>query len=403
MLDLGILGDPAFVVVQCLNGLTQAMFLFLIASGLTLIFGVLGVLNFAHGSLYMLGAYLSYTIASLFVGRPSAFWVALVLGSLGVALAGGLIEAIFLRPVYRRAELDQLLVTYALVLIIGDVVKFAWGPDNRSISRPAILAGSVLVGGRDFPTYNLVVIALGPLVAAALWLLLTRTQFGRLIRAAASDREMVGVVGADVSRLFTGVFVLGAWLGGLGGGLAAPVGLPKFYLLLATEILIMGLFAMAFNLLLGYAGMVSFGHAAFYGVGAYTCGLLLKKADVPFAMSFLAAPVVAAAVALLFGLLCIRLTRIYFSMLTLAFSQIVWAIAFKWYSLTGGDNGLIGIPVPSALADPRALYLFTVAIVVLVGGLLWRLVNAPFGRTLLAVRENAERAEFVGIHVRRVQ
>ena len=224
MLDLGILGDPAFLVVQCLNGLTQAMFLFLIASGLTLIFGVLGVLNFAHGSLYMLGAYLSYTIASLFVGRPSAFWVALVLGSLGVALAGGLIEAIFLRPVYRRAELDQLLVTYALVLIIGDVVKFAWGPDNRSISRPAILAGSVLVGGRDFPTYNLVVIALGPLVAAALWLLLTRTQFGRLIRAAASDREMVGVVGADVSRLFTGVFVLGAWLGGLGGGLAAPVG-----------------------------------------------------------------------------------------------------------------------------------------------------------------------------------
>ena len=224
MLDLGILGDPAFLVVQCLNGLTQAMFLFLIASGLTLIFGVLGVLNFAHGSLYMLGAYLSYTIASLFVGRPSAFWVALVLGSLGVALAGGLIEAIFLRPVYRRAELDQLLVTYALVLIIGDVVKFAWGPDNRSISRPAILAGSVLVGGRDFPTYNLVVIALGLLVAAALWLLLTRTQFGRLIRAAASDREMVGVVGADVSRLFTGVFVLGAWLGGLGGGLAAPVG-----------------------------------------------------------------------------------------------------------------------------------------------------------------------------------
>ena len=224
MLDLGILGDPAFLVVQCLNGLTQAMFLFLIASGLTLIFGVLGVLNFAHGSLYMLGAYLSYTIASLFVSRPSAFWVALVLGSLGVALAGGLIEAIFLRPVYRRAELDQLLVTYALVLIIGDVVKFAWGPDNRSISRPAILAGSVLVGGRDFPTYNLVVIALGLLVAAALWLLLTRTQFGRLIRAAASDREMVGVVGADVSRLFTGVFVLGAWLGGLGGGLAAPVG-----------------------------------------------------------------------------------------------------------------------------------------------------------------------------------
>lgn len=185
--------------------------------------------------------------------------------------------------------------------------------------------------------------------------------------------------------------------------LAVPLGLPKFYLLLSTEILIMGLFAIAFNLLLGYGGMVSFGHAAFYGVGAYTCGLLLKKASASFTVAFLAAPVVAALVALLFGLLCIRLTRIYFSMLTLAFSQIVWAVAFKWYSLTGGDNGLIGIPVPDALAGPRALYLFTLVIVALVGGILWRLVHAPFGRTLLAIRENAERAEFVGIHVRQVQ
>jgi branched-chain amino acid transport system permease protein len=124
---------------------------------------------------------------------------------------------------------------------------------------------------------------------------------------------------------------------------------------------------------------------------------------VAFALAFLAAPVVAAAVALVFGFLCIRLTRIYFSMLTLAFSQIVWAVAFKWYSLTGGDNGLIGIPVPAALARPRALYLFTAAIVVSVMWVLWRVVNAPFGRTLLALRENAERAEFVGLHVRRVQ
>ena len=138
--------DASFIILQALSGLASASALFIIASGLTIVFGVTRIVNFAHGSLYMLGAYLSYTIASLFVGRPSAFWVALVLGSLGVALAGGLIEAIFLRPVYRRAELDQLLVTYALVLIIGDVVKFAWGPDNRSISRPAILAGSVLVG-----------------------------------------------------------------------------------------------------------------------------------------------------------------------------------------------------------------------------------------------------------------
>ena len=182
-----------------------------------------------------------------------------------------------------------------------------------------------------------------------------------------------------------------------------PLAFPHFYLLLATEILIMGLFAVAFNLLLGYAGMVSFGHAAFYGLGAYACGLLLKKAGAPFAVAFLAAPVLAAAAALVFGLLCIRLTRIYFSMLTLAFSQIVWAVAHKWYSLTGGDNGLVAIPVPEALAGPRAFYLFTLVCTGLAAGALWRLVNAPFGRTLLAIRENAERAEFVGIHVKRMQ
>ena len=224
MPDLTALTDPSFVVVQCLNGLTQAMFLFLIASGLSLIFGVLGVLNFAHGSLYMLGAYLSYTVASAFLGSTTGFWLALVLGSLGVAVVGGVIELVFLRPVYRREELDQLLVTYALVLIIGDLVKLAWGADNRSASRPALLAGSVDIAGRAFPTYNLFVLVVGPLVAFGLWLLLTKTQFGRLIRAAANDREMVGVVGVNVSGLFTGVFMLGAWLGGLGGGLAAPVG-----------------------------------------------------------------------------------------------------------------------------------------------------------------------------------
>jgi len=224
MPDLSAFADPGFLAVQCLNGLTQAMFLFLIASGLSLIFGVLGVLNFAHGSLYMLGAYLSYTIASRFVGSPATFWVALVLGSIGVALVGGIIESVFLRPVYRREELDQLLVTYALVLIISDLVKLAWGAENRSGSRPALLAGSVDIAGRDFPTYNLFVLAVGPLVALALWLLLRRTQFGRLVRAAANDREMVGVVGVNVTGLFTGVFVLGAWLGGLGGGLAAPIG-----------------------------------------------------------------------------------------------------------------------------------------------------------------------------------
>ena len=185
--------------------------------------------------------------------------------------------------------------------------------------------------------------------------------------------------------------------------LAVPLVLPQFYLLLSVEILIMGLFAIGFNVLMGYAGMVSFGHAAFFGVGAYTCGLLLKKTEAPFVVAFLAAPVVAVVVAAVIGYFCVRLTRIYFSMLTLAFSQIVWATAHKWYSLTGGDNGLVGVPVPAWLIGPRTFYGFVVGISLIVVAVLWRILQAPFGRTLLAIRENAERAEFVGINVKRTQ
>jgi branched-chain amino acid transport system permease protein len=196
------------------------------------------------------------------------------------------------------------------------------------------------------------------------------------------------------------------WIAGAVAGvvlLAAPLVLPQFYVLLSIEILIMGLFAIGFNVLMGYAGLVSFGHAAFFGIGAYACGLLLKKTPAPFAVAFLAAPVVALAAAAVIGYFCVRLTRIYFSMLTLAFSQIVWATAHKWYSLTGGDNGLVGVPVPPWLAAPQAFYGFTLAIVAVVVAALWRVVQAPFGRSLLAIRENAERAEFVGIDVKRTQ
>ena len=184
---------------------------------------------------------------------------------------------------------------------------------------------------------------------------------------------------------------------------AVPFVLPQFYLLLSIEILIMGLFAVGFNLLMGYAGMVSFGHAAFYSVGAYACGLLLKKAELALPLAFLAGPVAATLFAVVIGFFCIRLTRIYFSMLTLAFSQIVWAISHKWYGLTGGDNGLVGIPVPAWLAGPQTFYFFTLGVTLVVLAVLWRIINAPFGRTLLAIRENAERAEFVGVDVRRAQ
>jgi len=215
--------DPSFLLIQSLSGLTYAMFLFLIASGLSLIFGVLGILNFAHGSLYMLGAYLTYQFVSQFIDAPGQFWWAVVFGSLSVALIGGVIERLFLRRLYIREELNQLLFTYALVLLISDFAKIIWGTGQLSVSRPAILKGAVPILGQYFPEYNIFVIALGPGIALLFWLILHHSRWGRIIRAAALDREMLGSLGVNVNWLFTVVFTIGAWLAGLGGALVSPI------------------------------------------------------------------------------------------------------------------------------------------------------------------------------------
>ena len=179
-----------------------------------------------------------------------------------------------------------------------------------------------------------------------------------------------------------------------------PLSESRFYVFLGTDILIMGLFAVSLNLLLGYTGLVSFGQAAYFGVGAYTCALLMKKASIIFPISFVAAAVFGAIAALIIGFFCVQLTKIYFAMLTLAFSQIVWAIAFKWNSLTGGDTGLIGVNFPAYLDSPTRFYYFTLGVVVLSLYLLRRVVNSPFGRILTTIRENPERTVFIGINVK---
>ena len=184
------------------------------------------------------------------------------------------------------------------------------------------------------------------------------------------------------------------------------MGWARFWITLLAEVFIWGLFAVAFNLLMGYTGMISFGQAAYLGIGGYTTGLLLKKiSGFPFALGLMAAPVSGALAALIIGYFCIRLTHTYFAMLTLAFSMIVYYTAFKWYDFTGGDNGLIGIPVPAWVQDPTfANYYKFVLVVTLVGVyLLWRIVNSPFGKTLTAIRENPDRAGFVGVNVKRYQ
>ncbi len=501
--------------LQSLAGLANAMFLFLVASGLSLIFGVSRIVNFAHGSFYMLAAYLTHTLLALLPESPWRFWLALLLAPAAVALLGGLVEVGLLRRVYRAPELYQLLLTFGLVLIAGDAVRWLWGTENRSVPLPPGLAGSVSVLGQPFPAYYVLVVVLGPLVTAWLWWLFYRTRWGTLLRAATADREMVAALGVDQRRLFTAVFVFGSWLAGLGGALAAPlvaltpgmdtaiiveafvvvvVGgmgsfggsllaalligelssfgilvheraslvlvfllmalvlvvrpwgllgrptagagtagarqggadawrgplrrplgwalvalvvlalgawvLPPFSLLIGTEIFAFVLFAASLHLLWGYGGMVSFGHAAYFGLGAYGAALGLVKAGLPMPAAFVLGPLVAAAAAALFGVFCVRLTSIYFAMLTLAFAQIAYTVVFQWYDFTGGDNGLLGVWPPGWLAGPARYYLFALAVTAVGLAFLFWVTQSPLGLALRAIRENPRRAEAVGIDVR---
>src|ERR1041385_2280858 len=200
--------DLGFVFAQSLSGLTAAMFLFLIASGLSLIFGVLRVLNFAHGTFYMLGAYSAFQIVQWIGLDGGRFWLAALGAALAVAALGGIVERMLFRHLYGKEELYQLLFTYALVLILSDVAKLLWGTQQKSLSRPPGLTGSLSLFGATIPHYNLLIILLGPAIALAFWFTLQRTRVGRFIRAAALDRETRGALGVNVNALYTGVFVL---------------------------------------------------------------------------------------------------------------------------------------------------------------------------------------------------
>jgi branched-chain amino acid transport system permease protein len=490
------------------------MVLFLIASGLSLIFGVTRIVNFAHGSFYMLAAYLVYSLTARLPFGGASFYAAVALAALAIGVLGALVELVLLRRVYRAPELYQLLLTFALVLVVADIVKLVWGTENKIGPAAPGLGGAVRIAGQLVPTYDLALIALGPCVAAALWWLFYRTRWGVLIRAATLDREMVALLGVDQGRLFTGVFALGSALAGLAGALQVPrqaltnvmdaaiiteafvvvviggmgsvpgallaailIGvidafgvlvlpraslvltfvvmavvlvvrpwgllgrpeaqarsaggavaagrgvtlppwllavviaallvvpplLPTFYVWVLVEILAFALFAASLHLLMGTGGMVSFGHAAPFGLGAYGAALLVHWAKAPMPLALIAAPVAAALGSLVIGFFCVRLSSIYFAMLTLAFAQIAYAIVHQWYDVTGGDNGLLGIwPSPSLAGPVRYYYVALVA-----GGIgiaaLATIGRAPFGLTLRAARDHARRAEAVGIDVRRQQ
>jgi len=502
------------VLGQFLAGLSYGSTLFLVSAGLTLIFGVTRVVNFAHGALYMLGAYIAVTVTAALPATPLAFFGGLIIAALAVAAFGVAIEFIVLRRIYAAPEIFQLLATFGLALIVQDTVLAIWGPEELFAPRAPGLKGAIEIGSAFVPEYNLLLTAIGPLVFAALWWLFRRTRWGTIVRAATQDREMAGALGVNERMLFTSVFALGAGLAGLAGALqipretvnlqmdltilveafvvvvvgglgsitgafwaslaigvlhafgiwllpqstlvlifvvmavtlilrpyglagrpdmaarvvratthppftnaaprdrwwaaallaavcALPLALGDYALVIATEMAILALFAASLQFFMGHGGLVSFGHAAFFGLGAYAAALAVKELDAPFAAAIAIAPLAAAAAAAAAGFFVLRAHGVYASMLTLAFAQILWSIAVQWIDFTGGDNGLLGIWPPTA--SRWAYYLITLAVVGPSLLLLRRAALAPFGFALRAVRDAPDRAEALAIDVRRVR
>ncbi|WP_207482043.1 ABC transporter permease [Arenibaculum pallidiluteum] len=503
-----------FLVAQFLSGLAHASSLFLVAAGLSIIFGVTRIVNFAHGSFYMLGAFVAYSLADRLSGALG-FWGAVAGAAVFAGLLGVAVEVLLLRRLYRSPELFQLLATFGLVLVVQDLALAIWGPEDLLGPRAPGLEGIVRILGRPFPQYDLLLIALGPAVLGLLWLLFHRTRWGILVRAATEDREMTGALGVKQTRLFTSVLFLGTALAGLAGALqvpreaanlqmdinivveafvvvviggmgsvagaflaslligqlqafgilifpqvtlvlvflvmalvlvvrpygllgrpqavpraghapetpiapasqgariawaaalavllALPLAVGDYALVVLTEVFVLALFASSLHFAMGPGGMVSFGHAAYFGLGAYGAGLLMKHLGAGMVPGLIAAPLAAGLGALVFGWFCVRLSGVYLAMLTLAFAQIVWSVAFQWYSVTGGDNGILGV-WPAAWAAPK--WAFYYLSLVLAGGgiyLLRRVIFSPFGYALRAGRDSPLRSDAIGIPVKRHQ
>ena len=513
---------------QALDGLASASGLFFVAAGLSLIFGVTRIINIAHGSLYMLGTYIAVTLVTAMGGSALGFWGGIVASAIIVGVIGALIEVLLLRRVYTAPELFQLLATFALLLVINDATLWLWGPEDLLGPRAPGLRGAIEVLGRNLPSYDAFLIVVAPIALCVLHIIFARTRFGRLVRAATEDRDMLGALGVNQSVLFTAVFALGALLAGLGGALqvarepadlgmdltvitdafvvvvvggmgsivgsyiaavliaevkalciglglvtfggfsvnfskftlvaeflvmaivliARPHGLlgrpqvaargaaaepeapirpasrtvailgvvvllvlialpllaraSPYALVLGVDVLIAVLFATSLHFIMGPGGMASFGHAAYFGLGAYGAALAVKWLAAPMGLALAAAPVAAALGALLFGWFAVRLSGVYLAMLTLAFAQIVWSIVFQWQEFTGGSNGVLGI-WPSVPFDRlSAFFLLTLVLVVAGVLLLRRMLFAPFGYAMRAGRDSPLRAEAIGIDVKRV-
>jgi len=504
--------DASTLFVQLLNGLSYSSTLFLVASGLALIFGVSKIVNFAHGSFYMLGAYIALTVTAMLPSTVLGFWGGVLISALAVGLAGCLIEVTILRRIYRAPEVFQILVTFGLVLVFQNLIFELWGPDERLAPRVPGLKGVVTVFGERIPEYNIALIFVGPIFLGVLWWLTHRTRWGRLIRAATQDREMVASLGVNQKTLFTVVFFIGTFLAGLAGALQIPketanlqmdinivveafvivviggmgsimgaflaailVGFvnafgilffpqavsvliflvmvlilifrpngllgsrliaqrpgdlsidlpfrlpgramqyamlaiviacallplfaPLYMEVVMTEVFILAIFAGSLHFLLSVGGIVSFGHAAYFGLGSYAAALVATRLGLPMGLGVVAAMLAGAGGGLLFGWFCTRLKGVYLAMLTLAFAQILYTLSVQLVSFTGGDNGLIGLTRPGWLQSHISYYYLSLAAVVLATCALRRALYSPFGFAFRSGRDSLPRSMAVGINV----
>jgi len=505
----------AFYFVQFLTGLASAASLFLVASGLSIIFGVTRIVNFAHGAFYMLGGYVAFTLTERFSGAIG-FWGGIVAASLIIAAVGALVEMVLLRRIYHAPELFQLLATFGLTLMVEDLVVLIWGPGELLGRRAPGFRGAVDFFGQNIPAYDLFLIGLSPVVLAVLWLMFQRTRWGVLVRAATQDRDMVAALGVNQKWLFTSVFAVGVFLAALGGALqiprdaihhamdlriivevfvvvvigglgsivgafvaavlvselnafgilifpkisiilvflvmaavliarpwglfgkreaaarrtpgltinpwrplnsaerlaaaavllvaaALPLAVGNYALSVGSEIAIFAIFAASLHFLMSVGGLVSFGHAAYFGLGAYGVAFLAKLAGLPMLACLLLGPLLGFFGAALFGFFAVQLSGVYFAMLTLAFAQIVWSIAFQWVEVTGGDNGILGVWPERWAASPAHFYLLSVGVAALAISALRVMVFSPFGYALRATRDSPLRSEAIGIDGKRVQ
>jgi branched-chain amino acid transport system permease protein len=500
------------LVAQLLNGLVYGVLLFLIAAGLSLIFGLMNVVNLAHGSFFMLGAFVGLSIFHL----TGSFWLALVLSPLPVVAIGVLMEVLFLRPLYARGHMDQVLLTFGFTFIFYDLVQTVWGKVVLMLPTPDALRSPVHIGVGVFSAYRLFLIGFGFAVALLLWLLLERSRIGAMVRAGVDNASMAAGLGANIPALFTGVFGFGVALAALGGIAAAPVlglypgmdtdilipafivtviggmgslrgafvgslligiadtfgkayfqsialfliylamilvllirpqglfgvkfsdvsppsavtrtggtptratfivglvalvalvllpfALPDYQRALIAEIFIFAIFAMSLDLILGFTGLMSLGHAAFFGLGAYAVAVLGTQFGLDAWFGLGAGVLLAAAGAAVIGFFCVRTGGTSFLMLTLAFSQLVFSVALKWRDVTGGSDGMALPEQPSflglSLSNSLAMYFMTLLFFVATYLALRRLINAPLGRAFVGIRENEARMAAIGYPTR---